>query len=125
MQTLSFGYLNPDSGDPGSLFFPALNADIVQLNAHNHDGVNSAIISSFNVQGAQVVGAAVNWVLFAAGIYRQIITCPANFTYDNTDKEFRLNATGHLIYPTVEKISSTTFYVYLNDNTQDVLVNFR
>lgn len=111
MQTLSYGYKKPQNPDTGDQWFPALEADIQQLNDHNHDGVTSAPLS------AQTLSLlAANWVATANGLYRQSVTLPTNYQYDSTDIWVR-TATGEAVYPTVEKIDSTHFYIYTNDNT--------
>lgn len=124
MQTLSYGYQKPESGDVGSLFFPALEDDIQQVNDHDHDGVNSALIPSHSIVSGTVTALAVDWVATTFGMYRQLITCPTGWTYDDSNKEFRL-ASGATYYPLIEKVSATTFYLYINDNTQSVVISFR
>lgn len=124
MQTLSYGFEKPQSGDVGSLFFPAMERNIQRTNDHNHDGVNSALIPSHNITSGTVTAQIVDWVSQPNGLYRQLITCPTGWTYDDSVKEFRLTS-GDLVYLTAVRVTSTTFYLYINDNTQSVLITFR
>jgi hypothetical protein len=119
MQTLSYGYLKPQTGDKGSIFFPALEADIQQLNDHTHNGVNSALISSSSITPLTQNILAASWVATSGGTYRQLVSVTGGLSYDQFIVSVKLTATGHLIYPTIEKVSSTTFYVYTNDNSLD------
>lgn len=117
MQTLSYGYLKPQSGDSGSIWFPAMEDNIVQLNGHNHNGVNSALLTSASMVPLTQSILAGAWVATTGGTYRQIITMPVGLTYGLCYISFLLTASGNQTYPTVEKISSTTYYVYTNDNS--------
>lgn len=113
MQTLSYGYLLPTNPDTGDSFFPALVADIQQLNDHDHDGENSAPLSR---QSVSILAA--NWVAVDGfnGLYKQLITLPGTLEYDDVDLWFRLS-TGEFVYPSVERTSNTTFTLYTNDNS--------
>lgn len=119
MLTLSYGYLKPQTGDKGSIFFPALEADIQQLNDHTHNGVNSALISSSSITPLTQAILSAAWVATTGGTYRQLVTVTGGLMYDQFTVSVKLTATGHLIYPSIEKVSSTTFYVYTNDNSLD------
>ena len=44
--TLSYGFVRPATGDKGSVFFPALEDNITQLNSHDHDGTDSALMTA-------------------------------------------------------------------------------
>lgn len=113
MQTLTYGYLLPESPDTGDKVFPALQQDIQQLNDHDHDGVNSAPLA---FQSAQVLAAS--WVAapIGGGLYRQLVTVPDGLQYDDVDLWFRLSS-GEFVYPSVERNNNTSFYVYTNDNS--------
>ncbi len=122
MQTLSYGYLKPQDQDSGQEVFPALESNIQRLNDHSHNGVNAAVlaVSSVAVTTQSILSGA--WVSNGAG-YRQAVTIPASLTgatpaqtYDMLGIEFRLS-TGERVYPRVEKISDSQYYVYVNDNT--------
>lgn len=125
MITLAYGFKLPEAGDKGSIWFPALEDDIEQLNDHDHDGVNSAPISAKNVASETATAAAVDWASQGNGLYRQLVTCPTGFTYDASNLSARLASSGHLVYPTFEKVSATSFYVYTNDNSLAYTILFK
>ena len=112
MLILSYGYKKPEDNDTGAAFWDALAENIQKLNDHTHNGTNSALIP---VQTQSI--SAGSWVATGTvGQYRQLVTLPGSLTYDNIAIEMRLS-TGERVYPNVEKVSSTTYYVYTNDNS--------
>lgn len=124
MLTLSYGYKKPQTNDKGSVFFPALEEDIQQLNDHNHNGVNSAPIPvAYLIKDTQTIDSA-NWVATSGGRYRQEVTMPAGLTYSNIFMRFLIDGgaqDGETIYPSIEKGSAANkYYVYINDNTLDL-----
>lgn len=119
MQTLSYGYLKPQTGDAGSIWFPALEQDLIQLNEHDHDGINSAPLATGAVLSTNQAILASNWVSVGGGTFRQAITLPAGLIWGMMWVNFLLAASGNQVYPVVEKISSTSYYVYTNNNTLD------
>ncbi len=124
---LSKGYILPQTGDKGSVWFPALEDDIEQLNSHNHDGVNSEQIPGSSIASGTADILPADWVAFGTG-YRFLVTLPSGFTVDGSHKEFRLvgaPADGGLIFPTIEKVSANTMYVYSNDATITVKVSLK
>ena len=127
MIVLSKGYKLPQTGDKGSVWFPALEDDITQLNAHNHDGTNSEPIPGGSIIPSITNIAASDWVAFGSG-YRVLVTLPTGYLFEGTHKEFRLVGSpqdGAIVNPTIEKIDNTSFYVYSNLNTIDLLVSIK
>lgn len=118
--TLTYGYKLPQDGDKGSTWFPDLAFDISRLNDHSHDGLNSAPISSINITSTTQALVSGSWVATANGIYRQLVTVPSGKTYDNSVIIFRNTSTKSQMFLGVEKVSATTYYVYINDNSVDV-----
>lgn len=116
MDVLSYGFKKPKNPDTGAIFWPALEFDIQQLNDHSHNGVDSAPI----VKTQSILASAWGSDL-GGGKYRQLVTLPNTLTvvltFDAISIEMRLS-TGDVIHPTIEKVSSTTYYVYTNDNSQ-------
>ncbi len=125
MLTLTKGFKKPEAGDKGIIFFPAMEDNIQQMNEHTHNGVDSQTIGPGALVSEIVVLVAANWVAQGGGTFRQLVTCPGSLTYDNTSKEYRLASDSSPFFPTVEKVSSNTFYIYVNDNTINVNVYFR
>lgn len=125
MVVLSYGFQQPENGDTGAVWFPALNTNIQKLNDHTHDGSNSSLLNAANSVGGTVNILAASWVLDVAGRYKQTVTVPSGFNMDSYNVLFRETSTGNLIYPSVEKLSSTTFRVYTIDNTLALTAVFR
>lgn len=124
MQTLSYGYKLPEDGDRGNIFFPGLEDNIQRLNDHTHNGSNSSLLTAASsVATTQTVSAA-SWVAYGSdGYYRQLVTMPTGIAFETHAIEFRISGgtfDGHVFYPNIEKVSATTFYVYINDNTQTI-----
>lgn len=126
--TLPYGRQVPQKPDSGGTFFDNLEDNIELDDAHTHDGITSPPLTSViasNVTKQAILAAA--WVSVGNGTYRQTVTLPAAITaapvdggagktFDDVSMEFRLS-TGYVIYPSVEKASPTTYYVYINDNS--------
>jgi hypothetical protein len=123
--TLSYGFVKPQTGDKGSVFFPDLEDNIQQLNDHTHNGTNSAKLTAAAMTATTQAILSASWSLLGDGIYRQLVTVPASLTgnggtYDNHAVQFRNTANGRMLYLSTEKASSTTYYLYINDNSIDV-----
>lgn len=117
MITLTYGLSKPETGDAGATLFTALEDNITQLDGHTHDGSDSALLPAQSIQGVPTTILSAAWVASGAtGHYRQAVTLPAGFDYDEVQLSFRTTA-GAVIHPTVEKISDTQLYVYTSDNT--------
>lgn len=117
MLTLSYGFKKPETDDTGDVWFPAMAANMQQLNDHSHNGTDSARLTATT----QSLLAASWSADLGGGSYRQLVTMPAGLTFDAVTIEVRLS-NGTVIHPTITKVSSTTFYVYVNDNTLDLTV---
>jgi len=124
MLTLSFGFKKPETGDTGSVIFPALEGNIQQLNDHNHDGANSSKISSSAISPLTSTALSASWVLVGNGIYSQTITMPAALAYDTTTFQVRLTSSGHLVYPRIDKVSASQYTIFTNDNTADFTIHY-
>ncbi len=120
----AFGFIIPDVGDESSTeYMPDQRANWEQVDGHNHDGINSEQVSVSNVTKAPQVLPAASWVLVGSGIYRQLVTMPAGYTYDNAMMKYNLSG-GDEFYPTTEKDGASSFYIYINDNTEVVTVRY-
>lgn len=123
--TLSYGFVKPATGDKGSTFWGQLEGDIQQLNDHNHNGTNSVKLSAASAISTKQSISSGSWSSQGAGMYRQTITLPAALTnvsgiYDDYNILMRNAANGRPLVLTLEKVTSTTYYVYINDNTLDL-----
>jgi len=121
--TLSYGYVKPVTGDRGSTaFFTPMENNIQRINDHTHNGTDSAPLPAQSIVGVPQNILAVNWVSYGGptGFYRQLVTLAPGFSYDTVQIQFRLSS-GHYIYPTIEKVSATQYYIYTIDNTLDLI----
>ena len=116
MLTLTYGLKLPQTNDKGPIVFPAMEGNITQLDAHNHDGANSSLLSASSIVADVETLLAVNWVSLGNGMYRQLVTVSAGHNFDTVTINFRL-PDGSYVYPTVERVNTTSYYVYTNDNT--------
>lgn len=123
MQTLSYGFKLPETGDRGSVFYPALEDDIQQINDHNHDGANSAPITSSAISHVTQSITAVGWVSVGLGTYSQLVTMPGLLQFDQRQIFFR-DSTGETVYPRFVKASANTYTLYTNDNTLAVTAHY-
>lgn len=125
MNILTYGVKQPQTGDKGSVFFPALEDDLAYLDAHTHDGVQGAPIPATNIQAVTQSVLAASWVSVSGGFYRQLLTVANGKNYDDVDITFRLTSTGEPVFLRTEKVSSTTYYVYINDSTLTLTAHYR
>jgi len=122
--TLSYGYIQPQNGDKGSVWFPALNDNIQQLNDHDHNGVNSALLPSTSITGGTVNIPSGSWTLDVTGRYKQDVTVPAGYNMSDYAITFYLS-TGEILVPSITKLTATTFRIFTCDNTLSYVAVFR
>lgn len=122
--TLSYGYIQPENGDKGSTWFPALNDNISQLNDHVHDGVTSALIPSTSIINGSVAIPDTSWSLDVTGRYKQDVTVPAGYNMSDFSITFYLS-TGEILVPSITKLSGTQFRIFTCDNTLSFVAVFR
>jgi hypothetical protein len=125
MNILSYGVKQPQTGDKGSVFFPALEDDLEYLNDHTHDGTEGAPIPATNIQAVKQNILAASWLSVSDGYYRQLLTVANGKNYDDVDVSFRITSTGEPLYLNLEKVSSTTYYVYINDSSLAITAYYR
>ncbi len=122
MITLTYGFKKPQDGDKGSIFFDALEDNITRLDAHTHNGTDSSLLptTSFNNTTQSITSGSWAAVSGKAGLYKQVVTMPTGITYDNRGIFFKDASTGDMYMLTVEKESSNTYSVYINDNSKNL-----
>lgn len=122
MITLSYGYKLPETNDKGSSFFPALEDNITRINSHDHDNSNSKAInitSIANVTQSILPGA---WVADGGGVYKQTIVMAGGTSFDDRHISFRaVNGPTGIMYLKAVRLSGTSYEVYINDNTIELL----
>lgn len=124
MIVLSFGYKKPQTGDKGSIFFPALEFNIQRLNDHNHDGSNSNKLPASSIVGVNQTVLAAGWTDIGDGNFEQTITVPAGIDLDSHYPEIAEANTGDVLFLSINKLSTTQFKVTANDDTLDLLVSY-
>lgn len=117
--TLSKGYKKPSSPSYGDAFYPALEDNIQLMNDHNHDGSTGTIITKTSLS----VSSGSWGSDLGGGTYRQLLTAPTGYTVDGSTMTVK-RTTGEVVYPTLEKVSSTTFYMYTNNNSISYTIYF-
>lgn len=123
MQTLTYGLKRPDTGDTG--FFDEMEDNIDRLDAHNHDGVDSALLTASSLSSVTQAVSAASWANVSGGIYSQVVTMTSPLTFDETAISFRDGTTKEILYLRAVKASSNTFTVYSSDNTLTLSVVYR
>lgn len=124
MITTTYGYKKPVANDKGPTIFPAMEFNIDRLDQHDHDGVNSKPLSASAIAVTTQNILAAGWVLVANGIYKQTVTLAGALLYNNVITQFR-KTNGDIIMLTQKKISATTYDVYINDNSIDIVAVYR
>lgn len=124
MLTLTYGFKKPQTGDRGPTVFPAMEENIQKLNDHTHDGLNSSLLSSASIAAVTQTLLAGSWVSQGNGLYKQTVTLPGALTYSATNISFEHGTTGDLLYLTVNKVSSSQYDVFINDNSIGLKVRY-
>lgn len=131
MQLTTYGYQNPQDDDTGEVFFPSLNFDILRLDAHSHNGIDSTLLATNSVAVTTQAIASSGWSApDASGSCNQVVTLPSvgnggsggaavQLLYAAIGIEIRLTATGERVYPKIVAASTTTYTIYTNDNSQN------
>lgn len=116
--TISYGFILPDTGDKGSVWFPALETNITKLAAHTHDGSNSAKILTTSITAVtQAIASGAAWVSPVNGVYEQELTLPPNVNYADVFIMIK-DASGNQLFLDVKPGSTGAKYkVYSNDTT--------
>jgi hypothetical protein len=113
MQTLSYGYKLPETGDFGDVWFPALEDNITRVNSHDHDGVNSTKLISSNISASYVSVASGSFSL-VSGKYRATVDTPVGSLVDDFVIVCKDPTSKDQIFLEVEKLDDNTVYLYSN-----------
>lgn len=128
METLSNGVKKPVDGDRGSVFWDALESNAQIQNDHSHDGVDSELLSFASVEKDYVLVTSSLW-LASGNYYRKSVPMPAGFEWGVRDIQVfgsggSYGLDGSRLYPKLEKITATIFYVYMPVNDQALNIAF-
>lgn len=118
----------PEDGDKGNIFFPLIVELYEKFNNHNHDGANSESITDSGVQKGTVTIPSSGWAANSTlPGYNQTITTPTGFSIDSSSPYFVVLSGEHIgkrIHPSIERISSTSIRVYVNDSSLELRAIF-
>lgn len=117
---MTYGFKKPQTGDKGSVFFPALEDDIQQLNDHTHNGTNSPKLTAASGTVVTQSISSASWASPSNGTYSQVVTIPAGFSnFDDFSLVFK-DSSGDYVHLKTAKTTATTYTVYCNDNSLSV-----
>lgn len=114
MLILSKGWKLPQTGDFGSIWFPAMEDNIQQMNSHNHNGINSEKISGVSLQATTVTVLTAAFTDQGNGYFRALISTPGGVDPSTFVISSRNPTTKEPIYLKQERLSSSQFYLYSN-----------
>lgn len=123
MIILSKGYKKPETGDFGDVWFPALEDNIDLQNSHDHDGIDGEKISGINLLSSTLTVSSGSFADQGNGYHRATVTVPGGGLVDNFTITVKDPTTKDVLYPKIEKVSSTQFYIFIN-TVQSVEVYF-
>ena len=127
--TLTYGRRLPIDGDRGSTWFDDLETNIQLNDAHTHDGVTSAPIPSQNIGKSTQSILLGNWVAVTgqSGTFSQTVVLPSGVTLANMLPKFQVSGgaeDGNIVYPTINQVSATSYEIFINDNTLNLLATY-
>lgn len=134
--TLTYGRILPATGDTGATWFPALETNIALDDSHSHNGTDSVALTpvAFTKFSSSIVAA--DWSSDGGGNYSVVVTVPSGISSASSPFNdvsyyslFVMISTaggtlGDRVWPQIERESSTTFTVRVNDNTLDLLIRY-
>lgn len=117
--TLTYGTEIPSAGENGQQFCPQLERNWTRYDEHDHSGGNKgSLIPSTSVTKGTGTAPSGSWASPVNDVYSQNVSLPTNYAYDTTQIiPFIDNAPVSL---RIEKVDSSTFTVYCNDNSKTV-----
>jgi hypothetical protein len=134
MEFTTYGYRLPETGDTSKTstgWFASMEFNISRLDAHNHDGNNSPLLTMASFAPYTNTAAAASWAADGSGGgYKQTITVPTGITEINDyHVEFIFTAPAGLVGQRVnlgmKRLTATTFEIYCNDVTAAFTIVYR
>lgn len=139
MNVTTYGYENPSTGDLSkgiNGWMAAYNFNVLRFDGHSHNGLDSVLLNFGVIASQTVIAPSGSWVSSTGGTgrpasgYMQAITVPAAVTdINNVNVKFLINTSGVTQYQPLNlfyaRLTATTFQLYSNSNSIDVLCVFR
>lgn len=124
MNTLTYGQKIPETGDRGSVWFPALEDNFTRLDSHDHDGTDSKPLTAAAITAVTDTISASGWaaVTNKLGLFNQTVTMPSGYLYASKSVTFRDTAGDSLFLQTEASSAGGAFVVYCNNSALDVVV---
>lgn len=119
----SKGYKLPQKGEKVT-WWQNIVDNFVRVNNHTHDGTDSQLIKASSLTKEVQDILAADWINVSISQipFYQLVTMPSGIDFDKTVLQFRNSANGNIVYPMVTKVSSTSFNIFVNDNTLNLKV---
>jgi hypothetical protein len=121
--TTAKGYKKPSTGDRN--WYADLEFNIDRVDAHSHNGTDSVQLTSMSIAKSTQDVLAANWTSLGEGNYKQTLTLPLTYTWNDSQIRFYVNGgalDGQEVLLSVKRVSPTTFDVFINDNTLSLKV---
>lgn len=139
MNVTTYGYQNPSTADfskGANGWMLAYNFNISRLDGHSHNGIDSVLLNFTSVAAQTVTAPSGSWItnvggsgLPASGYVQTVTVPPAVAEMNNYSLKFLISTAGATQYQPLNlfyaRITGTTFKLYSNSNTIDVLCVFR
>jgi len=129
--TLSHGFVKPQTGDRGVVWFPALEGNIQKLNDHTHDGSNSSLISITALNRSPLSQSLLlaGWSAVGDGSFTRTVTTPAamaSLDINIFSPKFVINSganAGKTVFLSYTRLTSATYTLVINEAV-DLLVQY-
>lgn len=114
MIVLSKGYKQPETGDFGDVWFPALSDNIDLSNSHTHNGTDGEKISGKDLNASTATVASGDFSDQGDGYWRATVTVPGGGLVDNYVIAVKDPTSKDPVFLKMEKLNTTQFYLYTN-----------
>lgn len=122
METQPYGLKKPQSGDKGQAIFDALSGNIVQIDGHSHNGVDSPKLSISSTEKLTQYITSGSWSNPVNGIYEATVSMTGGLQFDDTTISLRDTDSGESLNLKLVKVTPSSFRVHCNDATKNVTV---
>ncbi len=113
--TTAYGYKIPDTGDTASSWMQDIEDNWNRMSAHDHDGTDSPALPAASITKYTTTIAGSGYTNDTGGNYSKVITVPGAVTeINNYLIEFYITSTGVRVFPTVERVSATSYRIRTN-----------